>query len=340
MPLRAEAPIGAPCWVDIMTSDPAKTQAFYTELFGWTVDDPGPDYGGYINFHRDGVPVAGCMGHSGEGPANIWSIYLATDDAEKTCEAAAAHGGMVMFPPMDVMALGKMSMVLDPGGAAIGVWQPGEFNGFGVLAEPNAPAWFELHTREYAKAVQFYRDVFKWDTHVTGDSDEFRYTTLGEGESQAAGIMDASIFPADAPVGLVGVLRSRRHRRRAREGRQARRCDGDPGRGHAVRSTRGRDRRDRLAVQVRLGHELLSARRARLDRRDAPAVPRCASVERLHEGPEAAFAVAGAVLAIAVRLVHRLVDDLRAVRLRVTEVRVDVVDHHRHRRGRRTQRAR
>ena len=35
MPLRAEAPIGAPCWVDIMTSDPAKTQAFYTELFGY-----------------------------------------------------------------------------------------------------------------------------------------------------------------------------------------------------------------------------------------------------------------------------------------------------------------
>ena len=110
MPLRDEAPIGAPCWVDIMTTDPAKTHAFYTELFGWTVDDPGPDYGGYTNFHRDGVPVAGCMGHTGEGPANIWSIYLATDDAEKTCEAAAGHGGMVMFPPMDVMALGKMSM--------------------------------------------------------------------------------------------------------------------------------------------------------------------------------------------------------------------------------------
>jgi len=201
VPLRDEAPIGAPCWVDIMTTDTAKTQAFYTELFGWTVDDPGPDYGGYTNFHKDGHPVAGCMGHTGEGPANIWSIYLATDDAEKTCEAATAHGGMVMFPPMDVMALGKMSMVLDPGGAAIGLWQPGEFNGFGVLAEPNTPAWFELHTREYAKAVQFYRDVFKWDTHVTGDSDEFRDTTLGEGEGQLAGIMDASIFPADAPLG-------------------------------------------------------------------------------------------------------------------------------------------
>ena len=100
MPLRDEAPIGAPCWVDIMTTDPAKAHAFYTELFGWTVDDPGPDYGGYTNFHRDGVPVAGCMGHTGDGPANIWSIYLATDDAEKTCEVAAAHGGMVMFPPM------------------------------------------------------------------------------------------------------------------------------------------------------------------------------------------------------------------------------------------------
>ena len=41
-----------------------------------------------------------------------------------------------------------MAMVADPGGAAIGVWQPGLHKGFGIWGEPSTPAWFELHTRD------------------------------------------------------------------------------------------------------------------------------------------------------------------------------------------------
>jgi predicted enzyme related to lactoylglutathione lyase len=33
---------------------------FYGGLFGWTSEDAGPEYGGYINFSKDGVQVAGC----------------------------------------------------------------------------------------------------------------------------------------------------------------------------------------------------------------------------------------------------------------------------------------
>ena len=45
--------------------------------------------------------------------------------------------------------------------------------------------------------MKFYRDVFKWDTHVVSDAPEFRYTTLGEGDGKLAGIMDASAFLPD-----------------------------------------------------------------------------------------------------------------------------------------------
>jgi len=33
MPTRDTAPLGAPCWIDLMTSDPDKRKAFYGELF-------------------------------------------------------------------------------------------------------------------------------------------------------------------------------------------------------------------------------------------------------------------------------------------------------------------
>ena len=45
--------------------------------------------------------------------------------------------------------------------------------------------------------MRFYRDVFGWDTHAVSDTPEFRYTTLGEGDGQLAGIMDAAAFPPE-----------------------------------------------------------------------------------------------------------------------------------------------
>lgn len=202
MPTRDTAPIGAPCWIDLLTSDPERARAFYGELFGWTSEETGDEYGGYVNFSKDDITVAGCMRNDGsQGAPDCWTVYLATDDAQKTADAAAANGGQVYMAPMEVPSLGTWAMVADPGGAALGVWQPALHQGFGVLGEPGTPNWFELHTRDYAASVAFYQDVFGWDTYVVGDSPEFRYTTLGEGEDQKAGIMDASGFlPEGVPA--------------------------------------------------------------------------------------------------------------------------------------------
>ena len=81
--------------------------------------------------------------------------------------------------------------------AMVGAWEPATMKGFEVTGEPGTPSWFELHTRDYDKAVSFYREVFKWDTHTASDTDEFRYTTLGEGENQLAGIMDDTVVSGD-----------------------------------------------------------------------------------------------------------------------------------------------
>lgn len=205
MPQRDATLIGAPCWIDLFTSDPHRSRAFYRQLFGWTDHEAGEEYGGYVNFLRDGQPVAGCMGNDQPGVPDTWSVYLTTDDAHATADAAAAAGGQVVVPAMEVMDLGSMALVADAGGAAIGAWQPGLHHGFAVLGEPGAPSWFELLTRDYDASVQFYRDVFKWETHVASDTPEFRYTTLGQGDAQAAGIMDAASFLPDGEPGAWSV---------------------------------------------------------------------------------------------------------------------------------------
>ncbi len=195
MPTRETAPIGAPCWVDLMTSDVAGAREFYCQLFGWEAEDPNEEFGGYFNFTKDGVRVAGGMSSMPDsGMPDVWSVYLATDDARKTVEAATANGGQVIVDAMDVADLGTMAVLTDSGGAVIGMWQPGLHKGFGILGQAGAASWWELLTRDYDGAVAFYQTVFGWNTRTHGDASDFRYTMAMDGEQPLAGVMDASVF--------------------------------------------------------------------------------------------------------------------------------------------------
>jgi hypothetical protein len=185
---------GAPNWIQLFTSDPDTTVAFYNDLFGWTCEI-AEEFGGYLNFAKDGKRVAGGIKNDGTaGVQDGWWVYLATTDARATGEAAAAAGGTVIAPAAEVADLGSMVVVTDPGGASVGGWQPGTHSGFEIRGETGFPAWFELHTRDYAKAVAFYEKVFKWDARTMSDTDDFKYTTLGEGDDALAGIMDSAGF--------------------------------------------------------------------------------------------------------------------------------------------------
>jgi predicted enzyme related to lactoylglutathione lyase len=185
-----------------MTSDTAASRSFYCELFGWDAEEPNEEFGGYFSFLKGGVRIAGCMASQpGTATPDVWSIYLATDDARKTVDAATASGGQLVVEPMEVGDQGTMAYVADAGGATVGVWQPDAHEGFGLYGEAGTPSWFELWTRDYDAAVAFYRDVFRWETRAMGDSPEFRYTVLTDGEGMLAGIMDASAFlPEGVPA--------------------------------------------------------------------------------------------------------------------------------------------
>jgi uncharacterized protein len=194
---RTTAPLGSPCWADLWTSDVEGSRGFYSEILGWEAQEPNPEFGGYFMFTRNGAPIAGGMGDMNEMRAdNTWKVYLATDDIARTAKTAEAEGARLIAPPMAVADLGSQMVLIDPTGANLGAWQPGTFPGFTVLNEPGTPSWFELLTRDYRQAVDFYRSAFGWETAVVSDTDEFRYTVMKDpsGQGELAGIMDSAGF--------------------------------------------------------------------------------------------------------------------------------------------------
>jgi predicted enzyme related to lactoylglutathione lyase len=189
---------GEPNWIELFTTDPDTAKAFYGGLFGWTVQETGPAYGGYALFLRDGEPVAGLMENDGQG-ADSWSVYLESNNAADTVEMAKANGGQVIVEAMQVGDLGHLAVVSDPAGASVGIWQPLEHRGFAVRGEVSAPAWFEVLSSDYDAVIPFYENVFGWDTHTMSETADLRYTTLGKDDDALAGIMDAGAVLGERP---------------------------------------------------------------------------------------------------------------------------------------------
>ena len=191
MPIPDAIRAGEPCWADLMTSDLPRAREFYTRLFGWTARQSGPEYGEYVTFGKGDADVAGMAAQAPDSTLpDAWTIYLAVTDADATVAAARAAGAHVLAEPMNVGAIGRMAILMDPTGAPIGIWEAHEFTGFGVVNEAGAPVWHELNTRDYARALDFYTRVFGWKPVVLSDTDDFRYSTIGEG-TMVAGVFDA-----------------------------------------------------------------------------------------------------------------------------------------------------
>jgi uncharacterized protein len=198
VPTREGAPLGAPCWIDLSTSDVERAKDFYGTVFGWTFESAGPEYGGYISASKDGQPVAGLMYNDPQwNSPDVWTTYLHTADITATLSAATSAGAAACVEPMEIKDKGHMAMLTDPTGAFVGLWQPIGHRGFNVVNEAGAPVYHQLTTRDYGKALDFYREVFGWHTEKVADTDEFRYSTAIFDGNALLGVMDGTRELAD-----------------------------------------------------------------------------------------------------------------------------------------------
>jgi predicted enzyme related to lactoylglutathione lyase len=154
-------------WADLVSTDLDAATAFYTGLFGWEPEDmPMPGGGGVYRFFRLGGRDAAAAGTmppemAAQGIPSHWNVWVA-GDADQTVERATAAGGQVLMAPATLGPSGRLAMIADPGGAAVGVWQADQHVGAGVVDEPGAMTWSEVNTRAFEDNQRFYHQVFGW----------------------------------------------------------------------------------------------------------------------------------------------------------------------------------
>ena len=91
-----------------------------------------------------------------------WTTYVWVDDVDATVAKATDAGGSVLVEPFDALDGGRIAVIADPAGAAIGAWQPGAHKGAQLVNEPSAYAMSALVTNDPEGAKRFYPEVFGW----------------------------------------------------------------------------------------------------------------------------------------------------------------------------------
>lgn len=196
MPEMSSYPSGTFCWVDLATSDTAAAKTFYTELFGWTAADLPTDQGPpYTTLSKNGKLVCALF------PLSLdidnqprWQAYISVDDVDAVADIAVVLGGRVIMPPTDVMQAGRMATILDPTGAAVCLWQPGEHAGAQLQNESGSQCWVELQTKDKENAAKFYSGLLGWTTRTNESVMDVPYEIFVKNDRDLGGMME---FQAD-----------------------------------------------------------------------------------------------------------------------------------------------
>ena len=187
---RTELLPGSFCWPELATPDSPKAKAFYAGLFGWTPVDVPSSGGTYTLLQLRGKDVAALRSLSekekGEGIPSYFLSYISTASTDASAERAKELGGKVLFGPFDVEGIGRMAVVMDPGGVVFALWEARGHIGARLVGEESALCWTELVTKDPDGAKTFYAGLFGWTWKESGASGPAEYHEIHR-EGQAIG---------------------------------------------------------------------------------------------------------------------------------------------------------
>jgi predicted enzyme related to lactoylglutathione lyase len=191
-------------WVHLGTPDPTGAKRFYGNLFGWQFEDmpAGPEMT-YTFVKLKNQSVGGLYALSrdmlAQGVPAHWLPFVNVTDVDGIAKNTSQGGGKVLYPPMDVLDVGRMAVLQDPTGAQVAIWQAKTHLGADLINETGAMCWNELMTPDVQAAGRFYGATFGWTAELVDTSADSSYTIFKAGTTQVGGMMARPPQMKDVP---------------------------------------------------------------------------------------------------------------------------------------------
>jgi uncharacterized protein len=167
-------PAGAPCWVELATTDEQRAMEFYANLFGWhyeITEDPAVLAGRYIYAKRDGFAVAGIFRSQNSFG---WLPHVAVSDIVAGVDRVRHAGGSIITGPVERPGNDTAVYARDPVGAPVVLRNPPA----GWVFTTGAPGTFasaDLNTHDGDVADEFYCRLFGYTSVRIGNSPDIDY---------------------------------------------------------------------------------------------------------------------------------------------------------------------
>lgn len=110
--------------VELTTNDLAKAKEFYAKLFDWKLEDMAMPGGSYTMIRVGEGTGGGMMRNPVAGTPSAWMAYVLVGDIGQATRLAKTLGATVFKDVTEVPEAGWFSVIADPTGAVLGLWQP------------------------------------------------------------------------------------------------------------------------------------------------------------------------------------------------------------------------
>jgi hypothetical protein len=182
-------------WYELMTTDTKGAIAFYSEVVGWKTQpyEGSPADKPYTMWLSSQGPMGGVM----ELPAEVksmgvpphWMGHVGVANVDATVKQATAAGGSVMMPPTDIPKIGRFSVIADPQGATLSVFQSAEKMPPHDTSKQGEVSWNELVTSDAPAGFAFYKGLFGWNVLQEMDMGPMGKYIIYGGDKSYGGMM-------------------------------------------------------------------------------------------------------------------------------------------------------
>lgn len=191
-------------WFDLMTTDVAAAQEFYTTVAGWTVTPFEAFEEPYDMWTAGEKPIGGAMKLPDEAVAGgappHWLGYVQVSDVDATVARARELGGATLMEPADIPTIGRFAVIQDPFGAVVAPFAPVEPAANEGRPGAGEVSWHELMSDDLDAAFDFYHQLFGWekgDAVDMGDAGLYQLVRMAGATTDAIGMMNR---PAEVPM--------------------------------------------------------------------------------------------------------------------------------------------